>query len=331
MNFSTIEMRALWMWALPLPALMWAASGMEADIVPGLGQWLAAALFMLVGVLIVFLLHVLHSVWQLGSFVDTRSGHVDLVAAWRGRPVLPQAAICGLLMLWVHASILGIPLLVELHRQTALEWHDGALWLLERPLFDWIRDLHFGPATVAVFDLIYGLMWVFVIGVLVVCVERNDTARAVEMTITVSLLFHARVGIGLLWPTAGPAIFQPAHFEFLEGSAAAHLQEILVRYHEGLIAQNGLIPGLVAMPSLHVGFTWLAGRYLVEVVPKARAPVVGWLLLTWFTTAVLGWHYLSDGFGGIAAAVACRWLARRIALSALSERRSQQDTVAASA
>lgn len=67
---------------------------------------------------------------------------------------------------------------------------------------------------------------------------------------------------------------------------------------------------LAAMPSLHVGMTAICTWY-TRTSRIAFAVAVPHLLLMWFTTMILGWHYFSDGLAGIAIAVVCIVGARR--------------------
>ncbi len=39
---------------------------------------------------------------------------------------------------------------------------------------------------------------------------------------------------------------------------------------------------------------------------------VPWLLAVWTSTALLGWHYVMDGAGGILLAIACIGVTRRL-------------------
>lgn len=59
----------------------------------------------------------------------------------------------------------------------------------------------------------------------------------------------------------------------------------------------------MAMPSLHVGLTWLAASYHISL-SRHVWPLVGlWLTTTWASTIILGWHYVLDGLGGILVAI----------------------------
>lgn len=57
--------------------------------------------------------------------------------------------------------------------------------------------------------------------------------------------------------------------------------------------------GIVAMPSLHIALVYLSVIVLGKNSPRLRLISWGFLLLFIIATVYLGWHYLSDGIGGL--------------------------------
>jgi len=59
----------------------------------------------------------------------------------------------------------------------------------------------------------------------------------------------------------------------------------------------------MGMPSLHIGITVMAAWYLAKHVKWTLWLSVPWIILTWLSTVMLGWHYALDGVGGIVVAL----------------------------
>jgi membrane-associated phospholipid phosphatase len=71
-----------------------------------------------------------------------------------------------------------------------------------------------------------------------------------------------------------------------------------------------LLGGVSALPSLHVGMVSLTTYWLAVSNPKTLFVGIPWLVGVWTSTALLGWHYVLDGAGGILLAVVCIYLTR---------------------
>ncbi|MEA3027392.1 MAG: hypothetical protein QOF91_2677 [Alphaproteobacteria bacterium] len=71
-----------------------------------------------------------------------------------------------------------------------------------------------------------------------------------------------------------------------------------------------------AMPSLHVAISfwiWLAARRLASRL----APIaLVYAIFIWLASVQLGWHYASDGLGGVLGMGAVWWLAGLLAREA---------------
>jgi membrane-associated phospholipid phosphatase len=61
-----------------------------------------------------------------------------------------------------------------------------------------------------------------------------------------------------------------------------------------------------------VGISFLAAWFISRHVKWALWPSALFLLLTWFSTVILGWHYVLDGIGGIIVVFICVQLSRRL-------------------
>ena len=84
-------------------------------------------------------------------------------------------------------------------------------------------------------------------------------------------------------------------------------QMLLNNYHHG-----GSVRGISAMPSMHVASSVIMTLYIFSL-----SRWMGWVMVGFTTAIVIGsvhlaWHYAVDGYAGIAIALACWWLGRRI-------------------
>jgi hypothetical protein len=225
-----------------------------------------------------------------------------MAALWRGHRPLADALLCAGLIAAVQVANVGVVHIAELYRSQTRVWHDAALWALEQPLFEALLPLAPGP-----WESVYHAMWLYVIGVmcaLVVCRRRAEAAR---MALAAAAMFYVTQLVAIAWPTRGPAAYQPEAFDFLRGSLSWQLQQVLMAYQSGQLAQNGLMYGMVAMPSMHMALSALAGLHLVKLHRAGWMPALAALALIWISTLVLGWHYASDGVASIAMAAACHW------------------------
>ena len=107
--------------------------------------------------------------------------------------------------------------------------------------------------------------------------------------------------IAIYFPSQGPAFFRPSMFD-LSGTTSGEVQRVLALYMAGQVPQNGMLPGTMAMPSLHVGMPFLATWLLARSLPRTLWVTLPWFVLNWASTVFLGWHYALDGVGGIAIA-----------------------------
>jgi membrane-associated phospholipid phosphatase len=243
------------------------------------------------------------------QYLDRDSGHVNVMQLFRERLESPTRGVVGVLI--ASYGILGAQSLSELYRIRSSVWYDGWLWALEGGLLVHAQKLP--QEAVVALDGIYFAMWPFILGAAAVAYLRRQEDLFQELLLAAILAFYLTRLLGLLLPSAGPVFYVPHEFPHVVGTVSASAQELLRDYMGGLIPQNGLLPGTMAMPSLHVALMSMASVILARVSAATAWFSVPATLLVWVATVVLGWHYAVDGIGGLAIG----WLSIRIAGAAL--------------
>jgi hypothetical protein len=201
---------------------------------------------------------------------------------------------------------------------------DPALANLDRAVFgtDPWRLTHaaFGWATPAI-DRFY-LSWLLVMLVSFYLVLLSKPSPFKSQSLIAYLLMWPLVGTigGYALSSAGP-IFQDALFGDHSGLVAVLQQEGATKavalyqllLHAYANRYEMLGAGISAMPSMHIA---MAGWFALTVrAAWPRFQWAGWTYvgLIWFGSVHLGWHYVSDGAVGIAAAFLVWRLAGAIA------------------
>jgi len=286
----------------------WAAGNLALPIA-------SLELFKILGfVLLLNLLHflfvaVLASMVRARHFQNPTTRQLNVRALWASLTVNPVVCCLGVVGLFVGVTACGN--LVEIYRTRSGAWHDAALWKLEQGLFEVLLA---SPLNVQAFwDKIYFLVWSgLFLGSSLLFVTGQKRRFFLLVTALVWAFVLTRV-TAIYFPTQGPVFFVPETFN-LSGTITSQTQRVLALYMEGQIPQNGMLPGTMAMPSLHVGMPFLVMCLLARALPRTLWLTVPWFLLNWASTIFLGWHYAVDGLGGIAIALIAlglAWLQQR--------------------
>lgn len=238
----------------------------------------------------------IESIWRAREFVDDATGQVNLRALWHSTILSRNPITAVAVSVLMGYGIIACANLAEIYRTTATRWHDDSLWNIEAPLFSALLGSWLDVP--AVWDRIYFLIWPFLFIAMALIFKAGRQRIIVQIALAVVIAFYLTRCINLLLPTAGPAFYRTELFS-LAGTISERAQEGLRLYMDGRIPQNGLIPGTMAMPSLHVGLTAIAVWFLAREWRWTLCLTIPWLLLIWLSTIMLGWHYALDGIGGI--------------------------------
>jgi membrane-associated phospholipid phosphatase len=187
--------------------------------------------------------------------------------------------------------------IVWIYQHCATNWHDSVLFELEHQWIKFFLTIYRFVSPVF-FDKIYFALWtgLFVTFSLVYTFSTTENLLYISITIIISYMI-TRI-IGLSFPTAGPVFYKPEIFPIF-GTQSEFMQNLLKKFMEGKIEQNILFPGTMAMPSLHVGLSFLVMTTLFRLTPYTLILTAPLFILTWLATILLGWHYIIDGIGGI--------------------------------
>lgn len=290
---------------------------LAADLAIPYWDWSRFALMLVVVKMFLILMALvmpLASLAKARSFVRAESGEIDLVALWRSFSINPIIACLGVMVATYGMTAMGS--LAEVYRAHAVIWNDPFLWSLEAPLFGALLAT---PLNVPwLWDAIYMAFWFGLLVMAGILQVGGRHRQFHELLLAAVVAFFLTRLLAIYWPSAGPMFFVPELF-FLDGTASAVARDGLILYMQGGIQQTGWIPGTMAMPSLHVGITAMAAWYLGREFSWSLLISLPWLALVWLSTLFLGWHYISDGIGGlvvssVAVFIASRfsWLVNRI-------------------
>lgn len=236
----------------------------------------------------------LRSIPLASRFTDSNTRHVDIGRLWRHLHVDPKTGVLAFAL--TAYGVTGAQSLSEIYRTHADLWHDSRLWAIEEPLFLWLSE---NPAPLLMaWDEIYKLMWSFVLCCAVILYSARRFAHFQDLLLACVLAFYFTRSFAILFPNAGPVFYRAEYFH-LEGTVSAWAQGMLSRYMAGDIPQNGLIPGTMGMPSLHIALSGMAAYSLFREWRRSAWVTLPALLLVWCSTVILGWHYLLDGVGGL--------------------------------
>jgi hypothetical protein len=263
----------------------------------------------------------LGSEWLRRITVDRFGGSVS-VASMRKKRFLTCGPWPTLIVVLTAFAVLGtanvtLISLELLHRSPG--WNDPFFWKLEKGIFQWLTRLSINPQP---WDKLYHSSWtVVLLAAFAITLFGRGTRLLLPYGLCMVLLFYGGRFLGLLTPVMGPAFYRPELFGYLKGSisdsAVDYIREMMALVPTDSAHKSGiLIGGISAMPSLHVAMVAATAYWLAVSNRKTVFFTLPWVLLIWTSTAILGWHYVLDGAGGIALAAACvpctRWLLRMV-------------------
>lgn len=231
--------------------------------------------------------------------------------------------VIGTMLVALGASLF-LPLKYAIPREVPF-WLDAPLAAGERHVFGadpWlISDRLFGWALVPI-DRVYGL-WLPTQSLVLFSVMLLPASPAKSRALIAYGLAWLLLGAvaAVLCASAGPIFYDRLSGGHDFAALDAKLQDgaWMVRLEADAMwasfatGRPSLVAGMSAMPSLHVAISfwiWLAARRLASrLAPIALA----YAIFIWLASVQLGWHYASDGLGGVLGMAAVWWLAGLLA------------------
>ncbi|MCC4115637.1 phosphatase PAP2 family protein [Aromatoleum toluclasticum] len=223
-----------------------------------------------------------------------------------------------------NITLINIELLSDAHR-----YRDVLFWNIEGPLLESLSSLQINPKW---WDRLYHSAWfVEILAAFILVVIGRGSRLVLQYCVSMIVLFYIGRLVGVLNPVMGPAFFRPELFAHLDGTISAAAMEkvgaLMQQPPEQVVHAGGiLLGGISAMPSLHIGMVTLTAYWLARAHPLTLLITVPWVIAVWFATVLLGWHYISDGAGGIALAAGsialATWLVRAASMTTVPERAS---------
>ncbi|ABA87361.1 hypothetical protein Pcar_0098 [Syntrophotalea carbinolica DSM 2380] len=252
---------------------------------------------------------IIESFFALSDFIDPKNGQVNIRDLWKETlfKLNPWSGVVVSSLMGL--GIIGCANLAEIYRTITVVWYDNILWTIEKPLF--VKLIGSWVDVPELWDHVYFSLWVFVFISMAIVYRFCPLQRFVQVAMAVVIAFYITRCSNLLFPTAGPAFYNSELFN-LAGTHCAKMQQLLRLYMDGQVTQNGLMPGTMAMPSLHVGLMGIAVWQLAHIWRRTLWVTIPWFLMVWMSTVMLGWHYVLDGIGGIIVIAIAMLIARII-------------------
>jgi membrane-associated phospholipid phosphatase len=303
----------------PLPAFTWLLTGFDKPFWFSSDQLYVFFSFAFVVTSLVFLFNIFFSLVCLKRYVNPVTKHVQIKKMLNEHNPLADGLLSILLIVGFNFSISGIPMIAEIYKMSASIWYDEILWQLEKPLIHLIQ-INVGPLMlISTWDNVYHLLWLYILAALAALLVAKQDHDATEMMTAAVFIFYITHIFALILPTKGPAIYQPNEYS-INGTLSLIGQNLLLAYQNSETLQNGLYYGLVAMPSVHVALTFLVSYFLMKLNRSLGVISLLWSLICWFSTIILGWHYIFDGVAGLIIATisiaGVKWLSAILGISA---------------
>jgi len=235
------------------------------------------------------------------------------------RPLL-MALFCYAVVLFVHFHLKLWAPLINPHS------YDHTYWAIDqrfRPLVDACRSVRKALLPIVPYEMnlyMHGFILLFYVSF---CYHALRTPAVFRM-LFLTILFIQGLGAlaYLIMPALGPFVFEQGLNPHI-----TEAQRYMIGVHDQISAGGAdwlsgnegrvLIAGLGAMPSLHVGssfvFLFFAARHGRVLLP-IYVPLFAYIVIN---SVASRWHYLIDLPAGLALASLCIWLARRCTLAAV--------------
>jgi len=200
--------------------------------------------------------------------------------------------------------------------------YDKQLWDLEQRMFGGyapvvvVLNLFSAPRVMSFFDAAYARIF-FTSLLIGPAFFLSHPSRRIRLAFANgnAMLWIVGAWLYLLIPSLGPAYAFPELWipirELMPVTNAFHAglmdnyQKVL-RLRGGTEAQAlNFMFGIAAFPSLHVGFQTFVFVWMRRVWVSGQVLFGVFTLLIFIGSMVTGWHYLIDGLGGAALAIAC--------------------------
>lgn len=225
---------------------------------------------------------------------------------------LAYMAVYGVLISYTNLKP-SIPLLnSRLYDDILFKWDS---FLLNSLTLGGLFSLPQNPSLTHFLDASYFLLWP--LACLTLLLSSREDLVFWRYTSAWCIAFGLSLPVSILFPTMGPAFFNPELFSHITGThSASAMDALLTHYHSYKMnpLQTPIVSanGIVGMPSLHIALCYLSSLAITTLYPKLRFVMSGVILLFVVATVYLGWHYLLDGLGGlvvgwIAYRISCRW------------------------
>ena len=222
------------------------------------------------------------------------------IATTRGQPRGAAAATAfGQMTLF---TILGVVLAYTIAAHAAPLW-DAQLAATDRALgFRWpaiLAMLDRSPALIVVLGLAYHSLSVQMV-VAILALAHANRVETLRVTVAAAVLSgFATILVSASMPAAGN-LFDPGRYAHLWPSIAWLERDLIagLRDGSGRVLDLSQLMGIVSFPSYHATlaalFIWCA-----RDLPRFRAGLTGWAVLTIVATPVFGGHYAIEVIAGL--------------------------------